>query len=379
MRHNQQLSLKTVLIFADQAICLIQYMHERHFIHRDIKPENFLIGTGKKSNLIYLIDFGLSKKYRDPKTKEHIPYRGDKELVGTSRYVSINTHLGIEQSRRDDLESLGYVLVYLLKGQLPWQGIQSENLKQKYEKIGEKKMTTSFDMLCQDLPEEFIKYFEIVRALDFAQEPPYSQLRQIFRECFLKHDFVYDYKYDWSNGNDKETCKNYDPVPMHAPIFKDHEAGLEILPKNERNHPNFRYATPNIENNRIQQITEQLTTVKARTAITNKRVWVDPGKRQTFPRGPPPIPAKMLPPPKKKGRLSRTTQLAQKTFSLLVSPTSSLRQQSQSQNKFDVASTTPSLASDNIPIHPNTAPEPVKTMSLDAPYKPEEIPEDDEN
>lgn len=374
MRHNQSLSLKTVLMFADQAISLIQYLHERHFIHRDIKPENFLIGNGKNSNIIYLIDFGLSKKYRDPKTKEHIPYRGDKELVGTSRYVSISTHLGIEQSRRDDLESLGYVMIYLLKGSLPWQGIQTDNLKQKYEKISEKKMTTSFETLCEGLPEEFIKYFEIVRALDFVAEPPYATLRQLFRDLMIKKEYAFDYQYDWSPQKGKETSKGHEPVPMHAPIFKDHEAGLEILPQSERPHPNFKYSKfqPTVE----PQVDPTL--IKARTAPTNKRIWRDPGARKTFPRGPPPIPAKMLPPPKK-AKHGKTIPANQNTFALLVSPSNSLHAHSLSQ-QFELGSTTPSLASEEAP-HPNTAPEPQpsKPMDLNTPYQPEEIPEDDEN
>ena len=127
-------------------------MHSRHIIHRDIKPDNFLIGTGKKKHHVYIIDFGLAKRFRDPKTGEHIPYKDGKSLTGTARYASIYTHLGVEQSRRDDLEALAYVLIYFNKGCLPWQGIRAKTKKDKYQKIMEKKIAVSPEDLCTGLP-----------------------------------------------------------------------------------------------------------------------------------------------------------------------------------------------------------------------------------
>lgn len=152
---NRKFSLKTVLMIGDQMIQRIEYLHNNHFIHRDMKPDNFLVGIAKKQHMIYMIDFGLAKRYRDPKTGEHIPYRDNKSLTGTARYASVNTHLGIEQARRDDLESIGFILIYFLKGTLPWQGLQAKNKNDKYDKIKEKKVATTIEALCRGLPEEF--------------------------------------------------------------------------------------------------------------------------------------------------------------------------------------------------------------------------------
>lgn len=195
---NRKFTYKTVLLLADQLICRIEYIHARCFIHRDIKPDNFLMGIGRRGSQVNVIDFGLAKKYRDPRTHLHIPYRENKNLTGTARYASVNTHLGIEQSRRDDLESLGYVLIYFCRGSLPWQGLKAATKRQKYDRIMEKKMTTPNNILCKGLPSEFLDYMNYIKTLRFDDKPDYAYLRKLFRDLFKRENYRYDYVFDWT-------------------------------------------------------------------------------------------------------------------------------------------------------------------------------------
>ncbi|KAF8643697.1 hypothetical protein HU200_066760 [Digitaria exilis] len=194
-------------MLADQMITRIEFMHSKGYLHRDIKPDNFLMGLGRKANQVYIIDFGLAKRYRDSTTNRHIPYRENKNLTGTARYASCNTHLGIEQSRRDDLESLGYVLLYFLRGNLPWQGLKAPTKTQKYDKICEKKISTPIEVLCKSCPVEFASYFHYCHSLTFDQRPDYAFVKRLFRDLFTRQGYEFDYVFDWTVLKHKQSQK----------------------------------------------------------------------------------------------------------------------------------------------------------------------------
>ncbi|CAH0564591.1 unnamed protein product [Brassicogethes aeneus] len=197
---NRRFRLKTVLMIANQLLTRIEYVHTKTLIYRDIKPENFLIGRSraKKDKVVFIIDFGLAKEYIDADSGKHIPYREHKSLTGTARYMSINTHLGREQSRRDDLEAMGHMFIYFLRGSLPWQGLKADTLKERYQKIGDTKRNTTIETLCEGHPEEIATYLRYVRRLDFYEQPDYEYLRKLFRDLYTKKGYTDDETFDWT-------------------------------------------------------------------------------------------------------------------------------------------------------------------------------------
>lgn len=192
-----QLSEKTVLMLSIQMLAAVEYIHRMNYLHRDIKPDNFVMGLGENSNKIYVIDFGLSKKYYDPK-KGHIPKVDGKSLTGTARYASVRALRGVEQSRRDDLESLGYVWLYLMRGSLPWMGLPCRNKDNKYAAILAKKQKTDIAKLCKGFSNKFVEYFEMVKALEFTEEPNYAALRSLLTQALLEKRGIYDSIFEWS-------------------------------------------------------------------------------------------------------------------------------------------------------------------------------------
>lgn len=217
---GRRFSIKTTCLVAKQMIDRVRIIHEHDLMYRDIKPDNFLISefqrtlpdrqvvkdvavsAGGDPNLIYMVDFGMAKQYRDPRTKQHIPYRERKSLSGTARYMSINTHFGREQSRRDDLESLGHVFFYFLRGSLPWQGLKALNNKLKYEKIGlTKQKLNPNELLMGFIPPQFGAYLKYTRSLRFEEEPDYDYLISLMDDVLHCLGMEDDGHYDWMDLN----------------------------------------------------------------------------------------------------------------------------------------------------------------------------------
>ena len=194
---KKKFSIKTVCMLAYQMVQRVEYVHSRGYIHRDIKPGNFLMGKNLDNKKLFIIDFGLSKKYIDKNTGKHIIYKEGKGLTGTARYVSLNTHYGIEQSRRDDIEGIAYNLIYFAKGKLPWQGVKTKNKKEKHKKIMELKEEYNPDKLCEGLPEEFPTLLKYARKLDFEEKPDYKNIKIMFKQLITANKQQMDWKFDW--------------------------------------------------------------------------------------------------------------------------------------------------------------------------------------
>jgi len=225
---SYKFSLRTILRLAEQVITCIENVHAKNYLHRDIKPDNFVMGLGKMSNQVHIIDFGLAKRYQDPETKEHIPCAEGKNLTGTAEYSSLNTHLGFEQSRRDDLESIGFMLFYFLRGELPWQGMDDLQSAEKHKRIMKKKVANPIEDLGKSFPSEFATYFNYCRSLDFVDRPDYMYPRMILKEICFREGLDVEVPFDWHLIYENKKVENEARYGNKAEKTEEDELALSI-------------------------------------------------------------------------------------------------------------------------------------------------------
>ena len=246
---KKSFSVKTTALLAYKIISILKYIHDRHIIHRDIKPDNFVVGRNEDNANLFLLDFGLAKKFRSSKTLEHYPYIKKKKLTGTARYASIHALEEMEQSRRDDLEGACYVLIYFLRGNLPWMGMKIKGKEDKIKKILDKKKEVTPTELCKDFPEEFRDFLEYCRNLGYSEEPEYDKYKIKFYDLVTKKlGEKFDYIYDWTTEidlqrrmgiNKKENNKEENEKKEKEDKEKKEKEKAEKKQKDEKNQ-NFR-------------------------------------------------------------------------------------------------------------------------------------------
>ena len=207
---NNKFSIKTACMLGIQMVDRIEYIHYKKIIHRDLKPANCAMGLESKSHILYIIDFGLSTKYWNTKHNCHIPFKKAITFVGNARFCSVNASRRFQVSRRDDLESIGYLIIFLIKGALPWSVIKASNYNDLFKKICEKKTITSVKELCNDLPSELGTFISYTRNLEFTEAPDYNYLRYLLKNILKKSGFTIDFNYDWSYK--KPNIKSNDPI-----------------------------------------------------------------------------------------------------------------------------------------------------------------------
>ena len=225
----RRFSLKTVCKIGCSLITILQKIHEKGVVHRDLKPENVAVGLDKTNSLIYLLDFGIAKEFLE--NGKHIPYMEGRPFIGTIRFASLAAHKGVELSRKDDLESLGYLLVFFLKGKLPWQIGKKMTQTERKKTVAGLKENMKLEELCMKLPITFINFLKYVKNLSFKEKPNYDYLKGLLVTLAFENKMdLEDNNWDWSEGNPSLSISFSSKVSSQKDITESSEKNME------RNH-----------------------------------------------------------------------------------------------------------------------------------------------
>ena len=276
VENNYSFNIKDICLFGIQLIDRLEWIHSKNVIHRDIKPDNCIIGD-KGSNILYLIDFGLSAKFRSSSSGKHIKFGFTGKLTGTTKYSSVNSFRGCEQSRKDDLESMVYMIIFFLKGRLPWEDIESEDELNKFNKIYLLKKNITIEKLCEGLPEEIHKLLKYVKQLKFEEKPDYNYMKLLFKNLLLRFNYVYNDKinFSWANSNlliDKfSKNNNKNKSNFHNRLFKNILKNLEYK-RSFNNNFNKSNEIKNLISYKSNRISENDSLIKEKNNKTYKNI-----------------------------------------------------------------------------------------------------------
>ena len=273
---NNKFSMKSALMIINQSLERLKLIHEKGIIHRDMKPENLCIGYKGKEKNIYLIDFGLSKIIinNDKKNQYLLNIKREKIVIGTVRYISMNAHLGNEQYKKDDLESLAYMMIYFIKGELPWQNLKAKSRKEKYSKIYQKKKQTVNSELCNFLPDEIKTFLSYIINLNQKQNPDYAKLMNLISNLMKKYGYINDSQFEWYSSSFLQKLYN-SPIIDEEERIKSSSIYEEESVKSEKNKIIVKTKRTNNKNNytnNLRRISDMMNNMNEFDLIYNKNM-----------------------------------------------------------------------------------------------------------